>query len=716
MVPDYRLIQTEASECGLSCLAMVSSMLGTRVELATLRAMYPTSAHGMTMKTIMDGASVIGLAVRPVRCDVADLKTLKGPLILHWGLDHFVVLQRMSSTGAKIFDPAVGWRRVSLEEMGRKFTGVAAEITRVSQFQRQRETSPLKIFSLIQWTPQVRASLWQAVLLSVMMLAYVLASPFFIQVTIDDAVLKGDLDLMVVLALGFGAFAIFNAVAEGLRGVALQKVTSLLNWNMTQRFFHHLIRLPLPWFQRRRLADVLMRFQALDPVRNLISNGWISGLIDGVLAAVTGAMLCLYSPSLALIAGAAFALYLALRCLAVPVGIRFAAQALTASITEQGKRIETLRSIQTIKAMGAESERETDWSDKMAESIRRGQNSALVNMAFSNAHKLINALAMILSTYFGAKSIVDGHMTVGVFYAAIAYQTQFLTRSYNFIEQIVAWRMLELYTFRLADVVLTQPETGIDRPAQSHLAIKGKLAFDRVFFSYSPQDRMVLKNVSFKIEPGEFIALVGPSGSGKSTILKLMSSLYSPALGEITLDDTPLSSWGPRTVRRAMGVILQDDELLSGSICDNVTFFETQIDVERVWECLRLAAIDDEIRQIPMQIQTQIGDLGANLSGGQKQRILLARALYRQPSILLLDEATSHVDTDRERKINETLKALQITRVVAAHRPETIAAADRIIEIQPGGTIAVRNTGRRNSAKTISKKESSEAAWETGVI
>ena len=457
---------------------------------------------------------------------------------------------------------------------------------------------------------------------------------------------------------------------------------------MTQRLFHHMIRLPLFWFQRRRLADVLTRFQSLDPVKNLIANGLIGGLIDGVMAILTLTMMIVYSPALTLVGLTSVVIYVTLRVVGVPIMMRFTGKALTASIAENGKRIETLRAIQTIKAMDGESQRENDWANKLADTVKANQASTFANLTFVNLHKLFDSLATVLIIFLGAKAIISGNMTVGVFYAFISYQTQFLSRSYSFFEQLVSWKLLDIYMFRLSDIVLTPLESGIEKSTIGLPRIYGRLEIDQVAFRYSQQYPQIQKQDTFTIEPGEFVALVGPSGSGKSTLLKIISGLYQPTAGEVRLDGMALSFWGPRAVRRSLGVVMQDDELLAGSIAANVAFFDEAIDMERVWHCLRLVAIDEEIQQMPMRAETVVGDMGSALSGGQMQRIFLARALYRQPKILLLDEATSHLDVPCENVINETLRGLNVTRIVAAHRPETIAASDRIIRLEGGRLIS----------------------------
>lgn len=676
--------QTEAAECGLACLAIVSSRLGARLELSELRRRFPTSSRGLTLRDIMDIASLMQMTSRPLKCEVNELAGLQTPAILHWGLNHFVVLLKTSRAGIEIQDPAVGVRKYPYNVVGAHFTGVALELSRTPAFKRRKESSPLKLTSLFRFTPTIVSGLIQTLLLSLLLQAYVVASPFYMRLAIDEAALKGDRGLMMGLAVGFGLFGLFNIGATALRGVALQKISALLGWDMTRRLFHHMLRLPLPWFQRRRLADAFSRFESIQPVRTLFANGLVGSVIDGLLAVVTMTMMVIFAWKLALVALAGFFAYALVRLIAIPATIRLGGDALTASIAEQGKRIETLRAMQTIKVMGAESEREGDWSNRFAETIRTGQANAFANIGFSSVQNLFDSISNVAIIYLGAIAIIENTMSVGVLFAFMAYKTQFLGRAQGLFETFVSWRMLDLHSDRIADIALTPAEAGIDDAGSGLQDMQGGIDASNLAFRYAPQDPFVFQGVNVRVKPGEFVAITGASGVGKSTLVKVLCGLYPATAGEIRIDGLPLSAWGPRTVRRNLGVVLQDDELIAGSIAENVAFFSEDIDPDWVWKCLTMACVADEVRAMPMRAETFVGDMGSALSGGQKQRILLARALYRRPKILILDEATSHLDLARERLINEAILAQPVTRIIVAHRPETIAAADRVLVLQDG--------------------------------
>lgn len=676
--------QTEIAECGLVCLAIASGLLGAHLDLAKLRRSHPVSPRGLTLKEIADIANVLDISARGVRCDMEELGDLTCPAILHWGLNHFVVLERVSRGKVYIIDPASGPATLSMPEASKRFTGVALELSTTPAFKRQPTPSPLKLTSLLQLTPQIVNGLLQTLLLSVVLQVYVVASPFYMQLAIDEAALKGDGDLLIALAIGFALFALFNAGAEALRGVALQRVSSLLSWDMTRRLFHHMVRLPLPWFQRRKLADALARFDSLNPVKTLIASGLVGALIDGLLSLVTLGMMLAFAPLLALFTLVGLLLYAALRLASIPLTMQLGAASIAASIAEQGSRIETLRAMQTIKVMAAEADRERGWSNKFAALVQATQANAFATIGFSTAQRLFDAITMVVIIYLGARAVIDGKMTVGVLYAFTAYRSQFLARTQSLFEQVVSWRLLDLHTYRLADIALHPLEPNIDRPVSGLAEIQGRLELRGVAFAYAPHERAVFRNVDMCVEPGEMVAIVGPSGAGKTTLLKVICGLYPTSAGEIWLDGLPLTAWAPRAVRQALGVVMQDDELLPGSIADNVAFFDEQVDATHLWECLQGAAMAEEVRAMPMQADTLVGDMGSSLSGGQKQRVLIARALYRKPRILVFDEATSHLDLANEKVIGDTLARLKITRIIVAHRRETVARADKVFEFRAG--------------------------------
>jgi ATP-binding cassette subfamily B protein RaxB len=395
-------------------------------------------------------------------------------------------------------------------------------------------------------------------------------------------------------------------------------------------------------------------------------------------------MMLIFAPKLAVVVMVGFVLYVLISLAILPISIKLSMESLTAHIAEDGKRIETIRAMQTIKVMGAENARESDWANKFANTVKRDLACGKAELVATTCHGLVNSIVIVVLIFLGAKAVMETSMTVGVLYAFMAYANQFSTRANAMFDQLMNWRLTDMYSYRLADIVLTAKETGIDDVSPVQPKISGALRLVDLSFTYAPHEPYVFRNLSFSVEPGEYVAIIGPSGSGKSTLLKVLCGLYPATNGEVRLDDRSLTSWGPKAMRGTLGVVLQDDELLSGSIAENVAFFDEEIDMNWVWACLRTASLEEDVLNMPMRAETFLGDMGSSLSGGQKQRLLLARALYRRPSILILDEATSHLDMQKESQINQALKALEITRIIVAHRQETIASADRVIYLDQG--------------------------------
>lgn len=679
-----RYLQTEAAECGLICLGYAASKLGAHLDMTDLRRKFPVSNRGLTLRQISEIAADMQLMARAVRCEIEELKDLKLPAILHWGFNHFVVLDKVTSRHVTLHDPAHGRVILTLVEAGKRFTGVALELSQAPQFQKRREKSPLSIMAWIRLTPALYSGLGQVLVLSLILQLYTLASPFYMQLAIDQAALKGDKSLLLTLALGFGLFGLFSVGGGLLRSFAVQQISAHLSWDMGLRLFRHLVRLPLGWFQRRRLADTISRFDAINPIRDLVSGSLIASFIDGILAVTTLCMMFLFSWKLALCATLGIGLYIALRLASLPISLRMSGESLGAHIQENSKRIETIKAIQTIKVMSAEAAQETQWSNRYADFIKRNLGMARFDLSVASLHQVLDVAISTIVIYLGAMAIIDNQMTVGVLYAFMAYKTQFGGAVANVVEQFIQWKLSDIYSYRLADIVMTPKEPGIDHIDHSMPAIKGDIEIENLSFRYAPYEPYVFKNLNLTIKAGEFIAIVGPSGSGKSSLLKVICGLYPPHAGEIRLDGRALSAWSTKSLRASYGVVMQDDELLSGSIAENVAFFDERIDMDGVWRALEAAALKDEILAMPMKAESFVGDMGGSLSGGQKQRLLIARALYKQPSILLMDEATSHLDVQNEAWINAQLKKLNITRIVIAHRNETIRAADRVFDLQSG--------------------------------
>lgn len=674
------IVQTEATECGLACVAMVASMHGYQTDLNSLRQRFSLSLEGCTLLDLMHIAEQLQLSSRPLKIELEELSDLATPCILHWDLNHFVVLKSVNAQHCIIHDPALGVRRISLTEVSKSFTGIALELTPTATFTAEQAKQSLTFSSFFSKITGLKQSLGLLLSLSVFLQLFILASPYYIQLVVDAVIISNDGQLLLVLALGFALLLLFDVATNALRSLVLLNFSSQLSVQLASNLFHHLVRLPLTYFEKRHMGDLVSRFGSLRQLRELLTTGIIEAIIDGFMALGVLCMIFFYSPLLSLVVLVAVLAYCALR-LALYQSLRLASeQQILALAGEQSNFMETIRAIQTVKLFGFESQREAIWQNHYVKATNRTITLGKYEISYQIMNKLLFGTENIVVIYLAAELVMVGSFTTGMLFAFIAYKAQFMERMSKLIEKLIEYRMLSLHFERIADIALTAKEQTYPPQPMLH-KVAGNICLQQVSFSYSSVAEPVLYNLALQINAGESVAIIGPSGCGKSTLMKLLLGLLTPTEGEILIDDIPLVKLGLAQYRQQVAAVMQEDRLLGGTIEDNITFFSEKIDVEKLTRCAQMAAIHQDICQMPMGYKSLIGDMGSALSSGQKQRLILARALYREPKILFMDEATSHLDIVTESVVNQAMKKLNITRVVIAHRPETIKAADRVIDL-----------------------------------
>ena len=505
------------------------------------------------------------------------------------------------------------------------------------------------------------------------------------QWVVDGAVVSADRDLLTVLGLGFLLLAVVQVAVAALRSWVVLYLGTTLNLQWLANVFSHLLRLPVAWFEKRHLGDVVSRFGAVTTIQRTLTSSFVEAVIDGLMAAATLAMMLVYSGTLAAIAVAAVAAYAASRAAFYAPLRRATEEHIVHAARQQSHFLETVRGVQSIKLFGRQEERRSRWLNLVVDTVNRDLAVQKLSLGFRCANGLVFGAERIAVVWAGATLVLDAAFSVGMLFAFMAYKEQFSARVAGLIDRLIELRMLQLQGERLADIVLTPAESEAPGPAPA--VAEASIEVRNLSFRYSDTEPFVLQNCTFRIEPGESVAIVGPSGGGKTTLAKVMLGLLAPTDGQVLVGGVDLQKLGVDAYRRLVGTVMQDDLLFAGSIADNVSFFDPAPSQEAVERCTRLAAVHDDIAAMPMGYHTLIGDMGAALSGGQRQRILLARALYKEPRILFLDEATSALDVQRERQVNEAIRGLNLTRVLIAHRPETIASAGRVIVLQ-GGKVA----------------------------
>lgn len=668
-------------------------------DLVDMRRRFSVGRAGVDLGQLIRQAGSLGLVARALRLELHEIEDIAMPCILHWDCNHFVVLNKCVRGKLIVYDPALGKRAFSLSEVSRHFTGVAVEFYVGPKFKpAAQEVKRVGLSTVIGALEGLFQSLSQIFVLAVILELFALAAPLFQQTIVDDVLTAGDRDLLSVLVIGFALVLIIQTLVGMARSwmVILLGQSLYLQW--TANIFAHLLRLPVSYFEKRHLGDVTSRFSSIQSIQRTLTTAAIEAILDGIMTIAALVMMLIYAPALAAITVGAVLLYGALRWMSYGPFRNAAAERLMVAAKENTHFLETLRAMTPLKLFGREEERRARWQNLIVEVQNRDVRTARMSMWFSTANTFIFGVENLLVLWLGAKLIMDGMtgggassgagMTVGMLFAFISYKGQFSSRVSALINYAVDLKMLGLHAERLADICLEPPERD-DVPTSDLAHLAPSIELRGVSFRYSDGEPWILRDAHFKIDAGESVAVVGASGAGKTTLLKIALGLLKPTEGEVLYGGQPIRHLGIANYRRQIGTVMQEDVLLTGSLADNIAFFDVQMDQAQVEACARMAQLHDDVCRMPMGYQTLVGDLGSGLSGGQKQRLLLARALYKRPRVLALDEATSHLDLVNERSVTFALSQLALTRLIIAHRPETIAGAQRVVQVAGGKVVEV---------------------------
>ena len=682
------LLQTEIAECRLACVGMVAGHYGYVSDLSMLRNQFKISSQGTNLKQLMDIAAKLELAGRALQLDLEHLSQLQLPCILHWDMNHFVVLKAVGKNKVVLLDPAIGEVTYSHDEFAKHFTGIALELTPTAKFEKKEVRQRLSLSHFWQRIFGLKRNLITIIVLSFLLQIFAVVAPFYMQTVVDDVLLRQDSSLLLVLALGFGLLMLIQTATNTLRGFIILHLSTKLNYQMAANLFRHLIRLPLDYFQKRHIGDVVSRFGSLQQVKDLLTTGLVSSIVDGVMALITLTAMFIYSVKVAFVVLFVVALYTLLRFALYRPFRRLSEESIVAHAKEDSNFMETVRAIQTVKLFQRENDRQNLWQNRYTEALNTDVSLAKWGIGYQTINQLLFGIENVIVIYLLATSVMGNLMSLGMLYAFMSYKNQFVDRMDGLIDMLIEFKMIGLHLDRLADITFTDAE-DVDRHTANlqHLPdMIGKLEVKNLTFRYSATDDPIFENISFSIAAGQSAAIVGPSGCGKTTLLKVMMGLLKADSGQVLIDGVDINKRDD--YRTQIAAVMQDDQLLSGSVAENIACFDPKLDFERIGACAVAAAVHEDILKFGMQYNTLVGDMGTSLSGGQKQRVILARALYRDPKLLFLDEATSHLDLDNESIVNANVKQMNITRVLVAHRTETVKSADVVIDL-----------GRLNSAK-----------------
>lgn len=674
------LMQSEQSECALACLAMVAAHHGRQLGLPELRAQAALSGQGAGLRDLMQVAAGLGLKARPLRLEPADLRNLALPAILHWDLDHFVVLVAAGWRGLTVHDPARGRRLVPWREAGDHVTGVAVELGPGPEFRTGGQVARMRLADFWSHSTGLVQNLIMVLVLSLALQLLALASPFYIQLVVDEALARADADLLWTLLLAFCFLALLRVWVTWVRGRLVLHAGEAIGFQMGSNLLQHLLRLPLPWFERRHLGDIVSRFGSLAPVQGLLTEGFAVALVDGLMAIITLLVMFIYSPTLTAVVLLAVLMYAGARLATLPMLRRRQQAQIAAAADEETAFLETLRCVQTLKAFGRELDRHAFWQNRRARTINAEVASGRLALGIGAANGVLFGLESLLVIWLGAHAVLGGHFTVGMLYAFVSFKGQFTDRVITLVDRAAELGLLRLHLERLAEIGQAAPESP-PRPTAVRRRGRARIGLHGVRFSHGRNLPPVLDGVDLTLPAGALAVITGPSGCGKTTLLRLACGLLQPTAGEVRIDGALLTPDALDSWRRRSAVVLQDDRLLSGTLGENVAFFDPEPD--RAWldECAAAVGLLDVIAALPMGWQTRIGEGGSGLSGGQRQRLLLARALYVRPDALFVDEGTAHLDGAAARWVGDLLARLPMTRLVVTHDPLLLPEAHLRIDL-----------------------------------
>ncbi|HCT5197310.1 TPA: peptidase domain-containing ABC transporter [Raoultella ornithinolytica] len=675
------IIQSESTECGNACLSMICGFYGKDIDLFNFRNRYGSTSQGATLNVLAAIAQKAGLKTRALSLDIAEIKELRLPCILHWSLNHFVVLVAIKGKRFIIHDPALGRRVVHLQELSENFSGIALEAWPDSDFRQEKQRSRLKLLDLMHNMVGLKSALIKIFMLSVVIETVNLLLPMGTQIVTDHVITAHDENLLLVICVGLMFFTIFKTWVSMIRAWVSLKLNTLTDVQWKTSFFDHLMSLPLAFFEKRQLGDIQSRFASLDIIRATFTNSIVTGMIDSIMTIGLLIMLSLYGGWLVWVVLGFTVCYAIMRALTYKF-YRTVSEELIVKRARSGSHfMESLYGIATIKSLNLKNRRSQHWLNTNIDVSNAGLKQTRFDMLFGGINTFINSADQVVILWLGAQMVMDNTMTIGMFMAFNAYRGQFTQRAASLIDLTMQLKMLSLHNERISEIVYSEPE--VDSPLRNVFEenVGVSLEVRDLAYQYDLLSKPVFSNVNISVAAGESVALVGVSGIGKTTLLKVMSGLLTPERGEIFIGGFDINKIGINNFRSNIACVLQEDRLFSGSITDNILGFDDEVDEALVIECAMQCNIHEEILRMPMGYETIIGELGAGISGGQKQRLLIARALYQKPRILFMDEATSHLDINNEKIINAAIESLNITRIIIAHRPSTIACADRIIDL-----------------------------------
>ncbi|NIF22500.1 peptidase domain-containing ABC transporter [Candidatus Pantoea multigeneris] len=677
------ILQSEAAECGVTSLLMVMNYYGANLDLLKIKSQNNLPSRGMNLYDLNKLAEKYHFDTEPVSIDIDELHELILPCVLHWDLTHFVVLTKIRKRYFTLHDPALGEIKVNKKELSQHFTGVALQISPAKGFEKNVEPKNLiSLKALFSGVQGLKSACFKIFILSLAIEFFTLLLPMGNQLMMDHVLPAKDYGFLTLICIAMLLLTITQTFISVMREwMAIIFGTKLqLLWRKSM--FRHLINLPVSFFERRKLGDVVSRFNSLDALRETFTTNIIQIVLDTIILIGASVIMMLYSPVLYFLVVFFLLIYISIRIVTYSHYRRISAEQIHKSALQSSHFMETLYCIASIKGMNMQSARLSCWHNLNVNELNVDLKSARFNIVYSTVSGLISALDSIIVLWVGIQLVIQNELSLGMLMAFNIYRSEFSMRSGNIIDSMVAIKMATLHQERVSDILLSEGEDlGTLQLLLPVSTDSLSLSCNNLAFSYDDFSQPIFKNLSFDVPAGSSLAITGGSGVGKTTLLKIMAGLLQPSSGEVQVNGKSIRKHGLGNYRSQIACVLQDDRLLSGTVNENISSFVTDPDRERIVFCAKQSSIHEEIMALPMGYDTLLSELGGTISGGQKQRILIARALYKQPVILFMDESTSHLDAANERKINQAISALNITRVIVAHRQTTIDSADVVLHL-----------------------------------
>lgn len=677
--------QMEVADCGAACLSMVLAYYGKHVPLDEVRQVTGGGRSGLDAHVLLQAARWFGLEGQGAAFDLDHLPHLQTGTILHWKFTHFIVFERCSRKGVWVVDPEWGRRLIPYNEFSQSFTGIGLILAPGANFQPTASASRLSPWRHVKQMVRFPRLLWKIFVASLLIQLFSMGLPLLTGTLVDRILPRGDVQLLYYFGLGLLVMTLFHFLGSMVRSHLLLYLRTHADHRMTVQFLTHLVQLPYAAIQARSSGDLLARVNSNTKIRDMLTTGVLSGLLDGAAAGLFLVLLLMTNP---LISGLAVSLGLLQGCLFLLFRHRYLVlntQGLEAQAKSQGFLVQVLAGLETLKATGAEQRAVAQWTQLFVKEIHAALRKDQLGATMDALLTALRVGSPLFILFAGGMQVLNGSASLGAMLGQCALAGSYLASLAGLLSTVVQVQQIYGFLDRINDI-LDKPHEQEGERYTPVRPLQGQVVLNHVSFQYSPVSSPAVTDISITIEPGEFIAIVGPSGSGKSTLAALLAGLYEPSSGNIRYDGHDLQKLDLHWVRSQIGVVPQHPYLFGISIRDNLALADLEAAPERIKLAAELAHIHEDIMAMPMKYGTMLGEDGASLSGGQRQRLALARALVNDPVILMLDEATSALDTVTERRVQEALAKLECTKIMIAQRLSTIMEADRIF-VMNGGRI-----------------------------